>query len=56
VLTFYITFILVIGNVLKRALSGGAERVILNEMPELQDVLNLCEGIKIYRYKHDFQR
>ena len=56
VLTFYLTFILVIGNVLRHSISGEAERVILTEMPEPQDLMNLCEGIKLYRYKHDFER
>ncbi len=56
VLTFYITFILVIGQILRGAITGDAERVILSETPELLDLMNLCEGIKIYRYRHNFER
>jgi len=56
VLTFYLTFILVIGNFLRNGISGEAERVVLTEMPEPQDIMNLCEGIKLYRYKYDFEK
>jgi len=56
VMTFYISFILVIGRLLRGALSGEAEKIILSEMPEPGNLINLCEGIKISRYRLEFER
>jgi hypothetical protein len=56
VLTFYITFILIIGKFIRSIISGEAERVIYTEMPNPNKLLNLCEGIKISRYKKDLIR
>jgi hypothetical protein len=56
VLTFYVTFILVIGNVVRNMLSGEENKIILTEMPEPIALINLCEGIKISRYAFEFER
>jgi hypothetical protein len=56
VVTFYISFILVIGNVIRGVISGEAERIVLTEMPEPGVLINLCEGIKICRYRMEFER
>jgi hypothetical protein len=56
VLTFYISFILVVGSLVRRAISGEAERLTFTEMPEPMKILNLCEGIKINRYRCEFER
>jgi hypothetical protein len=46
VLTFYVTFILIIGKLVRSAISGNeAERVIYSEMPRPHKLLSLCEGI-----------
>lgn len=56
VITFYVSFIIVIGRIIRGALSGEAEKIILTEMPEPKSLINLCEGIKISRYRYDFER
>jgi hypothetical protein len=56
VLTFYLTFILVIGNVIRNIISGEETKIILSEMPEPKVLINLCEGIKISRYRFEFDR
>lgn len=54
VLGFYISFILVIGNLIRNNISGEETRIILTEMPEPESLMTLCEGIKISRYRQDF--
>jgi hypothetical protein len=56
VLTFYITFILVIGNIIRNVLSGEETKIVLTEMPETSCLIKLCEGIRISRYRFDFDR
>jgi hypothetical protein len=56
VATFYISFILVVGRLVRGAISGEAERIVFTEMPEPMKILNLCEGIKIHRYRCEFER
>ncbi len=56
VLTFYISFILVVGRLVRGAISGEAERIVFTEMPEPRKILNLCEGVKIHRYRCEFER
>ncbi len=56
VLSFYIAFVLVIGRYIRTFISGEVERVIYTEMPRPKKLLNLCEGIKISRYKKDLER
>lgn len=56
VLTFYLSSILVIGRLIRGAISGEAEKIILTEMPEPSNLINLCEGIKISRYRNEFER
>jgi hypothetical protein len=56
VLTFYITFILVIGNFIRGFISGEETKIVLTEMPEPDSLINLCEGIRISRYRFDFER
>ena len=56
VLTFYSTFIILIGNYIRMFLTSGADRIITTDMPEPGNLLTLCEGIKISRYRHEFER
>jgi len=56
VLTFYVSFVLLLGNLIRGFISGEAEKIVITETPEPGKVLNLCEGIKISRYRHDFVR
>ena len=54
ILTFYVTFILVVGQYIRSMLLGEAERVIYTEMVNPNKLLNVCEGIRISRIKKDF--
>jgi hypothetical protein len=56
VVTFYVTFILLIGGYVKQFLSGNPERIQLTEMPEPQPLINLCAGVKIARYSFDLKK
>ena len=54
ILTFYVTFILVVGKYIRSMLLGEAERVMYTEMINPNKLLNVCEGIRIPRIKKDF--
>jgi len=56
VLTFYTTFVILIGNLIRDFFIKPAERIIYLDMPEPGSLLTLCEGIKISRYRYDFER
>ena len=55
VLTFYITFVLLAGTYIRNFLASEPEKIILGEMPHAQEIINLCEGVKIARYGFDFK-
>ena len=55
VLTFYLAFVLVIGNYVRNYFSGQPEQICLTEMPHNEELLNLCEGIKISRYNYNLE-
>ena len=54
VLTFYMAFVLLVGNYLRTIFLGSAERVIYTEMVLPNKLLNVCEGIRISRIKKDY--
>ena len=54
VITFYVSFILVIGRVISGAFLGQAERIMYAEMVNPGKLFSVCEGIKISRIKKDF--
>ena len=54
-LTFYVAFVLVVGTYVRNFLSAQPEKIILTEMPHNEEVLDLCEGIKISRHSYDFK-
>ena len=54
VITFYLTFILIIGNYIRNFFSGQAEKINLTEMPNPEEIINLCEGILASRHSFDF--
>jgi hypothetical protein len=54
-LGFYFAFVLVVGNYVRNFFSGQAEKIILTEMPHNEELMDLCEGIKIARYSYDFE-
>ena len=55
VLTFYVTFVLLVGNYVRNFFSGQPEKISLTEMPHNEELLNLCEGIKVSRYSYNFE-
>ena len=56
ILTFYVTFILICGSYVRNFFAGQPSKIPLTEMPYCQDIINLCEGIKISRYSYDFEQ
>ena len=56
VLTFYVAFVLVVGSYVRNFFAGQPEKIILNEMPHNEKIMDLCEGIKISRYSYDFEK
>ena len=55
VLTFYIAFVLVVGNYVRNFFTGQPEKISLTEMPNNEELLNLCEGIKVSRNSFNFE-
>ena len=54
VLTFYITFVIVAGKIIRVIFLGNAERIIYIQMVNPNRLFALCEGIKISRIRNDF--
>ena len=54
VITFYITFILVSGKLIRAIFLGEAQRVIYTEMVNPNKLISVCEGIKISRLRNNF--
>ena len=55
VLTFYISFVLLAGSYVREFLANEPEKIMLEELPHAQRIVELCEGIKIARYSYDFK-
>ena len=55
VLTFYLSFVLLVGNYVRNFFAGQPEKIYLTEMPHPEELINLCEGIKMSRYSFDFE-
>ena len=55
VITFYITFVLLVGSYVRDYLASEPETIMLEEMPHAKRIVDLCEGIKIARYGYDFR-
>ena len=54
--SFYLAFVLVVGNYVRNFFAGQPEKIILTEMPHNEKIMDLCEGIKIARYSYDFEK
>ena len=54
IITFYISFILVSGQVIRAIFLGEAERVIYTEMVNPNKLFSVCEGIKISRIRKNY--
>jgi len=53
--TLYISVVIVVGNFIKGVTRGGSTQIIISDMPEPDGLLNLCEGIIIYRLENDLK-
>ena len=56
ILTFYVSFVLLAGTYIRNFFAGHPEKIILNEMPHVEEIINLCEGIRLARYMSDFEQ
>ena len=56
VIGFYSAFILVIGTYISNIFDYKTEKIVINEMPHPEKLINLCECIKISRYTYDFKK
>ena len=56
VLTFYVTFVIVAGRVIRAIFLGNAERIMYIQMVNPNRLFALCEGIKISRMGNDYLR
>jgi hypothetical protein len=54
VITFYVSFVVVVGNLLRAIFLGQSERIMYAEMVNPGKLFSVCEGIKISRIKKDF--
>ena len=56
ILTFYVSFVLLIGGYVRSFFAGQPEKIMLTEMPHSEEIINLCEGIKVSRNSFDFEQ
>ena len=54
IITFYVSFVVVVGNIIRALFLGQSERIMYSEMVNPAKLLSVCEGIKIARIKKDF--
>ena len=54
VITFYVSFVVVVGNIIRVVFLGQSERIMYAEMVNPGKLFSVCEGIKISRIKKDF--
>ena len=54
VITFYVSFVVVVGNLIRVVFLGQSERIMYAEMVNPGKLFSVCEGIKISRIKKDF--
>jgi hypothetical protein len=54
ILTFYVSFVLLAGTYIRNFFAGNPEKIILTEMPHVEEIINLCEGVRLTRYMYDF--
>jgi hypothetical protein len=56
ILTFYVSFVLLVGTYIRNFFAGQPEKIMLTEMPHSEEIINLCEGIKVFRNSFDFEQ
>ena len=55
ILTFYVSFVLLAGTYIRNFFAGKPEKIILTEMPHVEEIITLCEGVRLARYMYDFE-
>ena len=53
-MTFYVTFVILAGKVIRATFLGSAEKIMYRQMVNPNRLFSLCEGIKISRIRNDF--
>ena len=56
ILTFYVSFILLVGTYVRNFFAGQPSKITLTEMPNCKEIINLCEGIRVSRNSYDFEQ
>ena len=56
IITFYVSFILIVGTYVRNFFAGQPSKISLTEMPDCKEIINLCEGIKVSRNSFDFEQ
>jgi len=56
ILTFYVSFVLLVGTYVRNFFAGQPEKIMLTEMPHSEEIINLCEGIQVSRNSFDFEQ
>ena len=54
IISFYVSFVVVVGNLIRVVFLGQSERIMYAEMVNPGKLFSVCEGIKISRIKKDF--
>ena len=54
VLTFYVSFIYLAGQLIRSVFLGAAERIIYTDMVNTNKLFSVCQGIKISRFRKDY--
>lgn len=50
---FYISIIYLIGKLLRMSVSGSLQNFLLNDLPNPDNILKICEAIIVYRSEKD---
>ena len=56
VITFYVSFVLLLGNYIRNFFAGEPQKICLTELPNPESIINLCEGVLVSRYSFDFEQ
>ena len=56
VITFYVSFILLLGNYIRNFFAGVPQKICLTELPNPESIINLCEGVLVSRYSFDYEQ
>ena len=54
ILTLYVSFVLVVGTYIRNFFASRPETTMLTELSHPEEIINLCEAIKVARYRFDY--